>query len=223
MKFYEKFMDEYDCNYYFECDYKNYYIKGRYNDVGNEDIKKLFKSIEEVIDELDNGFTKDLKPVQSWYKNVTELYKDYFVQSEFNSYYFKEKPIKKLNSVIVGKLSNIFKMTDYVTIKTVAEVLSVLTGEGWEVYTMRGCNQSDYADVITNDKDVLDGLTSAFFGTGTTFYCEEDGCYYPIYIDCPTTEECKEELHAMTGYSIEKMELYIINGYTTTPNYEKAV
>ena len=71
------------------------------------------------------------------------------------------------------KMQNALSAASYygTTAETISNVISVLTGEKWAYYTLRGCCQGDIAHIIykagTLDENNMYYIESVYFNTGT--------------------------------------------------------
>ena len=103
-------------------------------------------------------------------------------------------------------------------------MLTIYTGEKYTVNSIRGYCQGDYAEIIyKSDTDPMHikWIEALYFGLYDEYIAEDEngdiyGGYYVLHSDDP------EEVLKVYADS-EPFEIYIIDGYVTTPKYKKLV
>lgn len=102
--------------------------------------------------------------------------------------------------------------TDYA-----AELLTVLTGEKYELREIRGCCQGDYAEVViaSADADELDEIEARYFCTGTDWRVEdEDGGIIAHFYTWKWGEEDAQLVEQVRSYEPEaEVEIFDFDGY----------
>lgn len=115
-------------------------------------------------------------------------------------------------------------------------LLHLLTGHTWETHTIRGCCQSDWADVITRadvfTPEVLEEFEAEYFNTGTEWIIHdgetapegpEDIEGYSAYCTKWGDDEIRDFIRGIHGTAPDdEVILYKWAGYIKTPRYEKA-
>lgn len=122
-------------------------------------IEESYDIIASFYEEISDKFNRE----NAFYKNYTELFQDYYF-SKF------ELPVK-LSTKIVHDLKEYMKLygtRKYYEGDVFVEILSILTGLEWRKTTIRGCCQSDWADIVYIYKSInLHEFENLYFNLGT--------------------------------------------------------
>jgi hypothetical protein len=109
--------------------------------------------------------------------------------------------------------------------KRVLRALHILTGKRYNVYTLRGCCQSDwqtvYYPVEEYSPETLDILEIEYFNMGTEWAVDVDGCDVYVYAYSDTPEKIRAELAAAVGAKAEKIQLHTFTGWKRTAEYKE--
>lgn len=103
-------------------------------------------------------------------------------------------------------------------------VLTAMTGQKYERDTIRGCSQSDWADLYHpadwTDKQV-DEFAACYFNTGTEYMVSEEDSddLYSFYTTEYEETEVKKQIASDYGISPDNVALKIFEGYKKTPVY----
>ena len=113
-----------------------------------------------------------------------------------------------------------------ITPEAITQVLSALTGEKWEYYTLRGCCQGDMAHLIckagTIGEDYVCYIEAVYFNTGAEIcVLDDDGeppksemeFYEHGYFDY-TLDVCIDDIAKLIGADENNIKLYELKPYT---------
>ena len=184
----------------------NRYCRGK----ETENYKKVYKMLENIDnpDDIQNGY--------SYYNNFMDAINDYLPPLNKNNY--SDKEMHRLKELVknypCGNYGNYIEIA--------AEVLSIYTGKKYVTGILRGCCQGDRAEVIykkETDEKTIEWIEALLFGTYTEYITKDEGetvCGYYVL----DTENPVEKLREYEGDG-DEIEIYNINGYISTPKYEK--
>jgi hypothetical protein len=194
---------------------------------GNRDYEahttEEYDRIEQCFDELCEEYENIKEGSSSYYKNITELLKDYFpgVYSTKKVHFFK--------TILEKYGTRYYYEGDYII-----DMLELITGKEWRKRTIRGCCQSDWQEIIYPWKEWTNEAISEFetmyFNMGSEWIIHdseeepkspEDISGYSIYCTSWDDEGIKRELVEAAGYEPEEIVLYEFSGYTKSPVYAK--
>ena len=111
-------------------------------------------------------------------------------------------------------------------------ILSIIYGEPYKVFPIRGCSQGDYADVYapSNTKQsFMDYIEALYFGTGTEIIIHDNNIEpkdaneisgYSLYTDKYSPEDLKQIIADECRCEPKDVVLYVFDGYYHVPKYQ---
>jgi hypothetical protein len=107
--------------------------------------------------------------------------------------------------------------------KRILRALHLVTGERYDVRTIRGCCQSDwqtiYYPVEEYTRDALDILEADYFNTGTEWIVDVDGCDVGVYTYSWNNDGTREEIADAVGVDPADVVLLEFTGWNRTAAY----
>lgn len=103
-------------------------------------------------------------------------------------------------------------------------ILSCLTGKKYKKATIRGCCQSDWADIIYPEywpEETLESFESEYFNLGSewTVTSGDDNDEFTVYINDYDIDGIKSEIADIVGTKTENICLKAFDGYDKVPKY----
>lgn len=181
----------------------------RYINEESESFKKVFQMLNNIDDPV------DIKNGYSPYRSFTEAVEDWL--PPLNREHYSKQEIHQIKE-LCEQFGRINSNMLY------AKMLTIYTGEKYTVNSIRGYCQGDYAEIIyKSDTDPMHikWIEALYFGLYDEYIAEDEngdiygGCYV-LHSDNPE-EVLKDYAEG------EPFEIYIIDGYVTTPKYKKLV
>ena len=185
--------------------------------------EQITRYFDEMAGEWKNdGAFYEYDPETNRYK-VTYTKKEYTLAEILKDYGFSRPDGKPWNN----KQKHLFRLlmeNEHYTSENeeiFLPLLRLLTGYKWETHTIRGCCQSDYADVITRadvfTREQLEAFETQYFNTGTEriIHDENDApetpddiTGYSVYCVSWSDDEIKKEIADAAGCAPEDLVLY---------------
>lgn len=116
------------------------------------------------------------------------------------------------------------KYTDVNDTNSIAEFLTVTTGEKWAVKSFTGYSQGDYCEVVycvnRHTPERINEIGKFWLGCGTEFHI--DGCYgyyVPDTIRWQEGETLRKYLADLHGCKPDELEIYLYAGEHTVTDY----
>jgi hypothetical protein len=110
--------------------------------------------------------------------------------------------------------------------ESIAEYLTITTGEEWEVKAFTGYSQGDYCEVVYcinhYTLERIREIGKFWLGCGTEFCI--DGCYgyyVPDTIRCREGDELRQYLADCYGCKPDELEIYLYDGERIVTKYKK--
>ena len=107
----------------------------------------------------------------------------------------------------------------------IAEFLSIITGEEWDVRAFRGYSQGDYCEVVYckahHSEERIAEIGELWLGCGTEF-CIDDcyGYYVPDTIRWKEGETLRKYLADLYGCEPDELEIYLYDGEHIATDYK---
>lgn len=107
----------------------------------------------------------------------------------------------------------------------ILNILSIWTGDEWNVYTMRGTVQSEWQNVFYNTKtytmEQIKLLEMDYFNLGTEWEIKDGDDTWSIYCYKHGDEELKEEIADAISRDVSEIKFFKFNGYVRTPDFKE--
>lgn len=200
---------------------ENFHIDGG-RDYGNINGEYL-ESIQKIIDGFDSW------DYEYYYHNsIKDLLTDY-MPKKVNG---KKLSPKEMNVIKVALSKyNDYRKSDYEENVRIV-ILSIIYGEPYKAFSIRGCCQGEYAQVFApanTDQSLIDYIEAIYFATGTEVIVHDEDnepndareiSGYSFYTDKYSPEDIKQIIAKDNGCNVEDVVLYVFDGYYNTPKYQ---
>ena len=201
---------------------ENFHIDGGedYGFINGDYLNK----IEKIIDEFDSW------DYDYYYHNsIKDLLLDY-MPKKVNGKKLSPKEMHRIK-VALSSYNDYRYHSDYVENARIT-ILSIIYGEPYKTFKIRGCCQGDYAEVYapSNTKQsLIDYIEAIYFATGTEVIVHDELnepsdaseiSGYSFYTDKYSPEDIKQIIAEEHHCSIEDVVLYVFDGYYHMPKYQ---
>lgn len=189
-----------------------------------------------INDEPINAIKKMLEDYQCY---NTKLYYDNFkayledmLPKKKNNKSFSTKELHEIKTILDSEEK--YRYYSDFEEELIITCLSILKCVKYNIFALRGCMQREcvemYAPTNTT-RETIDYIEAVYFGTGTEIEIHDEDnevegpadirgyCFYTASYD---VEKLKEEIAKTAECKKEDVVLYILDGYTRIPKYQKA-
>lgn len=173
----------------------------------SENFQKVYRMLDNIDDPI------DIKNGYSPYTNFTEAVEDWL--PPLNKKHYSKQEIHKIKE-ICSQFSFINNNSIY------AQMLTIYTGQEYKIDSIRGCCQGDFGHIIYRadaDPEQIKWIEALYFGLYDEYIAEDENgetvCGYYVLHSDDAEEVLKDYANG------EPFEIYIIDGYVTTPKYKK--
>ena len=171
-----------------------------------------FQAVYRMFDNIDDPI--DIKNRYSPYATFTDCVEDW-LPPLYKEHYSKQE---------IHKIKELYNQFGFINNNSIyAEMLTIYTGQEYKITSIRGCCQGDFGYLIYRadaEPKQIEWIEALYFGLYDEYIAEDEdevvrGCYV-LYSD-DVEEVLKDYAEG------EPFEIYIIDGYVTTPKYKKLV
>lgn len=166
---------------------------------------------------------------------------DYYYEGSIKAYLYDMLPKKEnskryspkeIHDIKVKLDSNYRYYSDYEE-EVILKCLSIITGNAYGSYSIRGCSQGDYAKVYaptSTSTKYLDYIEAIYFNTGNEIEIHDEDSEvndandiygWTYYTTEWNEDDIKEEIASKCGCDKKDVVLYKFTGYSRVENYEK--
>lgn len=184
---------------------------GRLSGFQIDEYKDIISQAEQIINDYDNGNGIGNNNYQ--YTSLGELL---YHNQVLNSIH---------NTVKIRKFKEWLNGADASDTDSIAQFLTITTGEKWEVKAFCGYCQGDYCEIVYcpahYTPEHINEIGHMWLGCGTEF--EIDGCYGFFVIDelrWKEGEELRKYLADYYGCESEELEIYLYDGEHKVADYK---
>ena len=196
---------------------ENVYVFGNrhYKDHGGDYIENIKNSMYDAADEI-----KALARGGSYYDSFVDILADLIPEPENKKEYTRADRLK-WRALLLNFDAGAMSDDDAIT-----AALELITGDEYDAATIRGCCQGDWNNIIypaEYGREWLENFEIEYFNTGDEWQISEgipdgDECYY-FYSHAWNEDGIRAEIAAAAGGDPDDVILYVITGYTRTPEY----
>ena len=197
---------------------ENVYVFGNrhFQDRGGDYIENIKNSMYDAADEL-----KALPRGGSYYDSFIDILADLIPEAENKKDYSRADRLQ-WRALLLNFDAGAISDDDAIT-----AALELITGNEYECATIRGCCQGDWNNIIypaEYGREWLENFEIEYFNTGDEWQISEgipdgDDCYY-FYSHAWNEDGIRAEIAAAAGGDPDDVILYVITGYTRTPEYK---